>query len=149
MVIFFTSVGFGASIDVLKKAGPKVALFLVVAGVLAILQNLVAIGLAEPLGISRGIALMTGSTPMTGGHGTSAGIAPLLEKVGVKGAEVVAYSSATFGLIAGSLMGGPIANFLIKKHNLLKKAKKKKRSRLLMNSFLKKSTRNLTEIKSF
>lgn len=127
MVIFFTSVGFGASIDVLKKAGPKVALFLVVAGVLAILQNLVAIGLAEPLGISRGIALMTGSTPMTGGHGTSAGIAPLLEKVGVKGAEVVAYSSATFGLIAGSLMGGPIANYLIKKHNLLKKAKKEEK----------------------
>lgn len=123
MIIFFTSVGFGASIDVLKRSGPKVLLFLLIAGLLAVIQNFVAIKLADPLGVEKGIALMTGSTSMTGGHGTSAGIAPLVEKAGIKGAETVAYSSATFGLIAGSLMGGPIANRLVMKHNLLASAK--------------------------
>lgn len=130
MMIFFTSVGYGASIDVLKKSGPKVLLFLFVASILTILQNLLSLSLADILGIKKGIALMTGSTPMTGGHGTSAGIAPLLEKAGIKGAELVAYSSATFGLIAGSIMGGPLANILIKKHNLLAKAKKEEKQNI-------------------
>lgn len=58
---------------------------------------------------------------MTGGHGVSGGIAPLVEASGVTGAETVAYTAATFGLIAGSLMGGPVANRLIIKHNLLEK----------------------------
>lgn len=124
MIIFFTSVGFGASIDVLKRSGPKVLLFLFIAGVLCVIQNAVALGLAGPLGVEKGIALMTGSTPMTGGHGTSAGIAPLVEGAGIKGAETVAYSAATFGLIAGSLMGGPLANKLIIKNNLMATVKK-------------------------
>lgn len=119
MIIFFTSIGFGASIKILKAAGPKVILFLGVAGLLCVIQNAVALGLAPLVGIDKGLALMTGSTPMTGGHGTSAGIAPLVEKAGIKGAETVAYSSATFGLVMGSLMGGPLANKLIIKKNLL------------------------------
>lgn len=121
MVIFFTSVGYGASLKVLKAAGSKVAIFLVVATVLCIFQNVVAVVLAPVVGVDPALALMTGSTPMTGGHGVSGGIAPLVEASGVTGAETIAYTSATFGLIAGSLMGGPLANRLIIKHKLLEK----------------------------
>lgn len=119
MVIFFTSIGFNASIKVLKSAGPMVVKFLVIATLLCVLQNVVAVSLAGVVDIPRELALMTGSTPMTGGHGTSLGIAPLVEKSGIKGASAVAAASATFGLVAGSLMGGPVGNSLIKKKNLL------------------------------
>lgn len=121
MVIFFTSVGYGASLKVLKSAGSKVGLFLLVATGLCIAQNIVAVLLAPVVNVDPALALMTGSTPMTGGHGVSGGIAPLVEASGVTGAETVAYTAATFGLIAGSLMGGPLANRLIIKHNLLEK----------------------------
>ena len=119
MVIFFTTVGYGASLKVLRAAGPKVMVFLVVAIVLTILQNVVAVGLAPIVGVDAKLALMTGSVSMTGGHGVSGGIAPLVEQSGVSGAETVAYTAATFGLIMGSLMGGPLANRLITKRNLM------------------------------
>lgn len=121
MVIFFTSVGYGASLKVLKSAGSKVGLFLLVATGLCIAQNIVAVLIAPVVNVDPALALMTGSTPMTGGHGVSGGIAPLVEASGVTGAETVAYTAATFGLLAGSLMGGPVANRLIIKHNLLEK----------------------------
>ena len=121
MVLFFTSIGFGASPRILRMAGPLVLKFLMLAALLCVLQNAAAIALAPAVGVDSGIALMTGSTPMTGGHGTSAGIAPLLEKAGITGAESVAYTAATYGLIAGSLMGGPLAEHLIRRFNLLGK----------------------------
>lgn len=119
MIIFFTTVGYGASIKVLKAAGPKVGLFLVLATLLCVFQNVVAVALAPIVGLSPDLALMTGSVAMTGGHGVSGGIAPLVEAAGTVGAETVAYTSATFGLVAGSLMGGPVANRLIIKHKLM------------------------------
>ena len=122
MVMFFTSVGFNASLQVLKKGGKKVFIFLAVAVGLVILQNLVAVGLGPFVGLHPLLALMTGSTPMTGGHGTAAAIAPTIEALGFKGAETastIAIATATFGLIAGSMIGGPIADSLIKKYNLL------------------------------
>ena len=119
MVMFFTSVGFNASLKVLKKGGRKVLIFLFLAIGLCFAQNVVAIFLSQLIGINPLLGLMTGSTPMTGGHGTSAAIAPTIEALGIKGAGTVAIASATFGLIAGSMMGGPIANKLILKHKLL------------------------------
>ena len=119
MVMFFTSVGFNASLKVLKKGGKKVLIFLFLAIGLCFAQNIVAIFLSKLIGINPLLGLMTGSTPMTGGHGTSAAIAPTIEALGIKGAGTVAIASATFGLIAGSMMGGPIANKLILKHKLL------------------------------
>ncbi len=121
MVMFFTSVGFNASLKVLKKGGKKVIIFLFVAAGLCILQNLVAVGLSGFVGLSPLLALMTGSTPMTGGHGTSAAVAPTIEALGpaYKGANAIAIASATFGLIVGSAMGGPIASRLINKYKLL------------------------------
>ena len=119
MVMFFTSVGFNASLKVLKKGGKKVLIFLFLAIGLCFAQNVVAIFLSQLIGINPLLGLMTGSIPMTGGHGTSAAIAPTIEALGIKGAGTVAIASATFGLIAGSMMGGPIANKLILKHKLL------------------------------
>ena len=119
IVMFFTSVGFNASLKVLKKGGKKVLIFLFLAIGLCFAQNVVAIFLSQLIGINPLLGLMTGSTPMTGGHGTSAAIAPTIEALGIKGAGTVAIASATFGLIAGSMMGGPIANKLILKHKLL------------------------------
>ena len=119
MVMFFTSVGFNASLKVLKKGGKKVLIFLFLAIGLCFAQNVVAIFLSQLIGINPLLGLMTGSTPMTGGHGTSAAIAPTIEALGIRGAGTVAIASATFGLIAGSMMGGPIANKLILKHKLL------------------------------
>lgn len=122
MTMFFTSIGFNASWKLLKKGGSKVMLFLVAAVGLVVAQNIVALGVGQILGINPLLALMTGSTPMTGGHGTSAAMAPLAEEAGVTGATTVAIAAATFGLIAGSSLGGPIANYLIKRKNLEIKA---------------------------
>lgn len=120
MIMFFTSVGFNASLKVLKKGGVKVVIFLFVAMGLCVLQNLVAVSISKFVGLNPLLALMTGSTPMTGGHGTAAAIAPTLEEMGIAGASTVGIAAATFGLVAGSIMGGPIANRLIIKYDLLK-----------------------------
>lgn len=123
MTMFFTSVGFNASLKVLKKGGPKVLIFLVVATLLVVFQNAIAVGLAGVVGVHPLLALMTGSTPMTGGHGTSAAFAPTVEALGIAGATTVAVAAATYGLVAGSMMGGPVANRLIIKHDLMNKRK--------------------------
>ena len=121
MVMFFTSVGFNASLKTLKKGGKQVGIFLLVAGGLCFFQNIVAIVVSKIIGFPPLLGLMTGSTPMTGGHGTSASIAPIIEAIGPQyaGAKTIAISAATFGLIVGSMMGGPIADRLISKHKLL------------------------------
>ena len=78
-----------------------------------------AIGLANLIGLDSLTGMTTGSIPMVGGHGTAGAFGPVLEDFGVQGATTVCTAAATFGLIAGSLMGGPVGNRLIKKHNLI------------------------------
>lgn len=119
MVLFFTSVGFQANLKVLKSGGKALIVFLVLVVALIIGQNFASIGLANVLGLDSLIGMTTGSIPMIGGHGTAGAFGPVLEDFGVSGATTVCTAAATFGLIAGSLMGGPIGNRLIKKHNLL------------------------------
>ncbi len=119
MTAFFTTIGFTASFKLLKQGGKQVVLFLFLAVVLVVLQNLVGVGLAEAFHINPLIGLATGSVPMTGGHGTSGAYAPLFENAGAVGATAVAMASATFGLVMGSIVGGPVAKTLIEKHNLL------------------------------
>ena len=114
MTLFFTSIGFNASWRLLKVGGKKVGMFLIMAIVLVILQNIVAVGVGYLTGVDPLIALLTGSTAMTGGHGTAAAMAPIVEELGHTGAKSVAIAAATFGLIAGSSLGGPLANSLIK-----------------------------------
>lgn len=118
MTMFFTTVGFGASVALLGKAGKMVTRFLIVASVLVVLQNLLAVLLAPIVDIPSALALMTGSVSMTGGHGVSGGMAPLVEAQGVERAETVAYTAATFGLLMGSLIGGPVGDRLIKRNRL-------------------------------
>lgn len=118
MTMFFTSVGFNASLKVLKKGGVQVLVFLIVAVGLIVIQNIVSVVLATNLGLSKSIALMAGSTALTGGHGTAAAISQSIQD---PVAKTVAIAAATFGLIAGSMIGGPIARGLIEKHSLLEK----------------------------
>ena len=119
MVVFFTSVGFLASVSALKKGGIATLLFLAAAAVLCVVQDGVGIALAKVFGLNPGIGLAAGSIPLTGGHGTSGAFGPYLEERGVSGATVVAIASATYGLVAGCLLGGPIAKRLKDKHNLI------------------------------
>ena len=123
MTAFFTTVGFTASFKLLKKGGKQVVIFLVLAVALVCMQNVVGVGFAKVFGINPLIGLSTGSVPMTGGHGTSGAYAPVFENAGASGASAVAMASATFGLIAGSLIGGPLGKRLIDKHNLLNSGK--------------------------
>lgn len=118
MTMFFTSVGFNASLKVLKKGGVQVLVFLIVAVGLIVIQNIVSVVLATNLGLSKSIALMAGSTALTGGHGTAAAISQSIQD---PVAKTVAIAAATFGLVAGSMIGGPIARGLIEKHSLLEK----------------------------
>lgn len=140
MTMFFTTIGFNASLKVLKRGGPKVLLFLGIATLLCVLQNALAVGLSGVVDLDPLLALMTGSTPMTGGHGTSAAIAPDLVKMGVVGANTVALAAATFGLVSGSMLGGPLANRLIIKHDLIRKRDEGKSASELENSLLEEET---------
>ena len=120
MVFFFTSVGFQANLKVLRSGGTAMIVFLVLVIGLIVGQNFVAIGLSKVLGISPLVGLCTGSIPMVGGHGTAGAFGPMLEGFGVRGATTLCTAAATYGLIAGSMMGGPVGKTLIEKHDLLK-----------------------------
>ena len=124
MVSFFTSVGFQANIRVLKSGGKALIVLLVLVAILIVAQNGIALGLSSVLGLDPLLGLCTGSIPMVGGHGTAGAFGPILEDLGLDGATAVATAAATFGLIAGSLMGGPLGNGLIKRKNLLATASK-------------------------
>lgn len=118
LMAFFTTIGFSASLEMLKKGGKAVAIFLVIAIVLLILQNVVGIGVATILGSSPLLGLAAGSISMTGGHGTAAAFAPLLEAKGVIGALPASIAAATWGLVAGCIIGGPVGSYLMKKHGI-------------------------------
>ena len=120
MVMFFTSVGFQANIKVLKAGGKSLIVFLLCLIVLIFAQNAVAVGLSKLLGVSSLVGMCTGSIPMVGGHGTSGAFGTVLEDLGQQGATSLCTAAATFGLIIGSVMGGPIGRKLILKHDLLK-----------------------------
>lgn len=121
MIAFFTTVGFSASIKLLKKAGLPVLMFLIAAILLAILQNVVGVGMAKILGVSPMIGLATGSLATTGGPGTAGAFGPIMESFGTPGATMVAIATATYALIAGSIIAGPICKRLIEKKNLIQK----------------------------
>ncbi|KMT21915.1 sodium/glutamate symporter [Clostridium cylindrosporum] len=122
-IMFFCTIGFNASLKMLKIGGKKVLIFLLIAAVFAVLQNVVAVGLAKVVGINPLLALLTASPALTGGHGTSAAVAPSIEALGYPEALTVALTAATFGLVAGSLLGSPMANRLIIKDDLVNKKK--------------------------
>ena len=118
MVFFFTSVGFQADIRVLKESGKELIVFLLLIIVLIILQNVTALSLASLINIDPMTGLCTGSIPMVGGHGTAGAFGQVLEDFSVRGATTICTAAATFGLIAGSLTGGPLAISLIRRFHL-------------------------------
>lgn len=119
MIAFFTTIGLGASLSLLRVGGPQVVLFLVVAASLAFLQDAVGVGLARLVGVHPFLGLIAGSITMTGGHGTGAAFGKLLEdQYQFKGAVTLAMAAATFGLVSGGLIGGPIATTLIRRFRI-------------------------------
>ncbi len=122
MVFFFTSVGFQANLKVLKSGGKSLVIFLGLVIGLILCQNFAAVGMSKVLNLDPLIGLCTGSIPMVGGHGTAGAFGPVLEDFNVTGATTLCTAAATFGLIAGSLIGGPIGKSLVEKKNLLSTA---------------------------
>ena len=121
MVFFFTSVGFQANLKVLKQGGKSLLVFLVLVFALILSQNFLAVGIAKVMHIDSFIGLCTGSIPMVGGHGTAGAFGPVLEDFGITGATTLCTAAATYGLIAGSMIGGPIGSHLVEKYKLLDK----------------------------
>lgn len=118
MLLFFTSVGFQSNIKILKQGGRPLLVMIGLVFLLIVMQNLLSLGIAKGLGISPLIGMAAGSIPMSGGHGTAGGFAPVLEQMGLSGASAITMAAATFGLVAGSLIGGPLGGFIIEKHKL-------------------------------
>ena len=115
MLAFFTSVGFQSDLKVIKKGGKLLIVMLGLLVVIIALQNLMPMGITHLLGVDPLVGMAAGSISMTGGHGTAGGFAEVLEGMGLHGAGTVGMAAATFGLIAGSMIGGPLAERIIRK----------------------------------
>ena len=118
MTVFFCSVGYTAAFSMLKKGGIGVIKFLALAIVIVIIQDAVGGTLAGMFGLDARLGLAMGSIPLVGGHGTAGSFGPFLEEMGVANASTVGVAAATYGLISGCMIGGPIAASKIKKYNL-------------------------------
>ena len=115
MLIFFTSIGLSADVARLKAGGKPLVYFTIIVGVFIIVQDAIGVGLATMMGQNPLIGLVAGSITMTGGHGTAGGWGPQLEEIGLVGATGLGMACATYGLVAGGLIGGPTARRLINK----------------------------------
>jgi len=110
---FFASIGFAASLALLKRGGPLVALFLALSIVVVVLQNVLGAAVAQALGQHPLLGVLAGSVTMAGGPATALAFAPLFEAAGVPGAATLAVAAAIAGIVAGGVVGGPIATFLL------------------------------------
>lgn len=116
MLAFFATIGLSADFASLKKGGRVVGIFVLAVTGLLVVQNAMGIGLATLLGLDPLMGLLTGSITLAGGHGTGAAWgATFSEKYGLASASELAMASATFGLVLGGLIGGPVARLLIKR----------------------------------
>ena len=115
MLAFFTSVGFQSDLKVLKQGGKLLIIMLSLLVVMIALQNLMPMGITRFMGVDPLIGMAAGSISMTGGHGTAGGFASVLEGMGLHGAGTIGMAAATFGLVAGSMLGGPLAERIIRK----------------------------------
>jgi len=114
MLAFFTSVGFQSDLKVLKQGGRLLIIMLSLLVVMIAMQNLMPMGITRLMGVDPLIGMAAGSISMTGGHGTAGGFASVLEGMGLQGAGTIGMAAATFGLIAGSMIGGPLAERIIR-----------------------------------
>ena len=118
MTAFFTSIGFSASFSVLKRGGKQVAVFLLLAVGLILLQNITGVSIALMFNLNPLLGLCTGSIPMIGGHGTAGSFGPLIEALGISNATTVSIAAATFGLIMGSIVGGVVGKRLLTQYRV-------------------------------
>ncbi|WP_372364679.1 sodium/glutamate symporter [Candidatus Uabimicrobium sp. HlEnr_7] len=119
MLVFFTTVGLGASFKLLAQGGPKVVLFLGIATLYLVFQNGIGVFLASITDLNPLSGLLAGSITLSGGHGTGATYAEMFTKgQNLQGTMELAMACATFGLVLGGILGGPVTRRLIQKHNL-------------------------------
>jgi ESS family glutamate:Na+ symporter len=118
MIAFFTSIGFGASVALLRKGGPAVVLFLVFSTLTAVAQNVLGAGVALLVGQPALLGVLAGSVTLTGGPATGLAFAPYFEAAGIIGAPALAVAAAMTGIVSGGLIGGPIGTWLVEKNRL-------------------------------
>jgi len=126
MNLFFTSLGYMASFKtgkgVFKNGSTLVVKMSLLVTLLVILQDVLGVTLSKAFGLNPLLGLAIGSIPLVGGHGTAGAFGPLLESLGLDNATTIALAAATFGLVSGGMLGGPVGNYLIKKYNLVSEA---------------------------
>lgn len=118
MVVFFTTIGIGSSIAALKKGGKLLIIFWLLSGFMTFMQTVIGVGVAKLTNINPLYGVLAGSVSMSGGHGSAGAFGATVEQMGVVGASTMALSSATFGLLAGGLLGAPLGLYLIRKYKL-------------------------------
>ena len=118
MVAFFTTIGMGASVALLRTGGAIVMVFLIFASIVCVGQNLLGMALAWALGENPLMGVMAGSVTLMGGPATGLAFAPEFARAGLVGADVLAVTSAIFGIVCGGLAGGPVGTWLIRRHGL-------------------------------
>jgi ESS family glutamate:Na+ symporter len=114
-VAFFTSIGMGASVALLKRGGVQLVVFLVFATAFCLVQNFVGIAIARGFGEHPLLGVMAGSVTLVGGPATGQAFAPLFEQAGLIGAGALALAAATAGIVCGGLAGGPVGTMLIRR----------------------------------
>jgi len=118
MIAFFTSIGLGASVSLLRTGGPQVAVLLVIATIFAVAQNVLGIVVARLFDLPPLFGVLAGSVTLTGGPATGLAFAPLFEQAGISGASSIALAMAMAGIVTGGLVGGPVGTFLIERYGL-------------------------------
>ena len=119
MIAFFTTIGVNASLRLLKISGRQVLVFLALATVFAVAQNLLGMAVAVGFDLHPLFGVLAGSTTLTGGPATGLAFAPLFEAAGVEGAESIAVAAAMSGIVLGGLIGGPVITVLIRRFGLV------------------------------
>ena len=117
-LLFYAGIGYTASWKLLRKGGPQVILFLILSSILVVFQNGLGILVCKLMGVDPLVGMACGSIPMVGGNGTAAAWGPILEKAGLEAGTTIATAAATFGLVGGALLGGPVGRYLIEHNNL-------------------------------
>ena len=118
MVLFFTTIGMGASLPLLKRGGMYVIIFLIMSTLFCLVQNFIGMGIASVFNVNPLLGVIAGSVTLVGGPATGLAFAPLFEKAGVIGAHTLAITAATFGIVCGGILGGPVGTYLIRRYQI-------------------------------
>lgn len=118
MLTFFTTVGLGASFRLIRLGGKLLIIYWIACGFLALAQNIIGVSMSYLFNLHPLIGMMAGAVSMEGGHGGATAYGQTLEGLGIDSALSIGIAAATFGLVAGGLIGGPIVKYLINKYNL-------------------------------